>query len=280
MLQMWTIMDTEFGFVADGVFYSELNEVEFNFPEGGVEIYAERVNNRGLNAQTQAESLKYKLLGGLAVRRACYGVLRFVMESGAKGAEVSVSGKVRGQRAKSQKFSDGYMIKTGHAYNEYVETAVRHVMMRQGILGVKVAIMLPHDPKGIQGPKVPIRVLGLALSTNADDDDPTPWQQAPMAAAAAVVVQNGWCLEEENSPFDPMMMILEAAAVAMTLREEGVGASAVRSKPVASVLPRMLLVVKSFIQLLNTFMDLHPKKALRLIPENEVSHQRKVFLGD
>lgn len=38
----------------------------------------------------QAESLKYKLLGGLAVRRACYGVLRFIMESGAKGAEVCV----------------------------------------------------------------------------------------------------------------------------------------------------------------------------------------------
>lgn len=75
------------------------------------------------------------------------------MESGAKGAEVSVSGKVRGQRAKSQKFSDGYMIKTGQAANEYVETAVRHVMMRQGILGVKVQIMLPHDPKGVIGPK-------------------------------------------------------------------------------------------------------------------------------
>ena len=42
------------------------------------------------------------------------------MESGAKGAEVSVAGKVRGQRAKTQKFSDGYMIKTGHAY-EYVD---------------------------------------------------------------------------------------------------------------------------------------------------------------
>lgn len=26
-------------------------------------------------------------------------------------------------------------------------------MMRQGVLGVKVAIMLPHDPKGILGPK-------------------------------------------------------------------------------------------------------------------------------
>ena len=37
----------------------------------------------------QAESLRYKLIGGLAVRRACYGVLRFIMESGAKGCEVN-----------------------------------------------------------------------------------------------------------------------------------------------------------------------------------------------
>lgn len=41
----------------------------FNFPEGSVELYAEKVNNRGLCATAQAESLRYKLLGGLAVRR-------------------------------------------------------------------------------------------------------------------------------------------------------------------------------------------------------------------
>lgn len=41
-----------------------------------------QVANRGLCAVAQAESMRYKLLGGLAVRRACYGVLRFVMESG------------------------------------------------------------------------------------------------------------------------------------------------------------------------------------------------------
>jgi small subunit ribosomal protein S3e len=49
-----------------------------------VELYAERVVNKGLCAHAQCESLKYKLLGGLAARRACYGVIRFVMESGAK----------------------------------------------------------------------------------------------------------------------------------------------------------------------------------------------------
>ncbi|KAL4292903.1 hypothetical protein AHAS_Ahas18G0074600 [Arachis hypogaea] len=50
---------------------------------------------------------------------ACYGVLRFVMENGAKGCEVIVSGKLRAQRAKSMKFKD------------YIDSAVRHVLLRQ-----------------------------------------------------------------------------------------------------------------------------------------------------
>jgi hypothetical protein len=41
----------------------------FKFPEGSVELYAEKVQNRGLDAIAQCESLRYKLLGGLAVRR-------------------------------------------------------------------------------------------------------------------------------------------------------------------------------------------------------------------
>lgn len=200
-------MSTKRKFIADGVFYAELNELltrelaedgyagvevrttphrteiiiratrtqnvlgekgqrireltsvvqkRFEFDDGAVELYAERVQNRGLCAQAQAESLKFKLLSGLAVRRACYGVVRFVMEAKAKGVEVIVSGKLRGQRAKAMKFGDGYMIKTGHAGQVYTDTAVRHVLMRQGVIGIKVSIMLPHDPKGLQGPKIPL----------------------------------------------------------------------------------------------------------------------------
>ena len=48
---------------------TSLVQKRFNFPEGTVELYAEKVNNRGLCAIAQAESLRYKLLGGLAVRR-------------------------------------------------------------------------------------------------------------------------------------------------------------------------------------------------------------------
>ena len=64
--------------------------------------------------------------------RACYGVLRFIMESGAQGCEVVVSGKLRGQRAKSMKFVDGLMVHSGQPIQDYVETAVRHVLLRQG----------------------------------------------------------------------------------------------------------------------------------------------------
>lgn len=128
----------------------------FGFAPGTVELYAEKVATRGLCAIAQAESLRYKLTGGLAVRRACYGVLRFIMESGAKGCEVVVSGKLRGQRAKSMKFVDGLMIHSGDPCNNYVDTATRHVLLRQGVLGIKVKIMLPYDPNGKIGPKKPL----------------------------------------------------------------------------------------------------------------------------
>ncbi len=45
----------------------------FGFAPGSIELYAEKVGVRGLCAIAQAESLRYKLVGGLAVRRACYG---------------------------------------------------------------------------------------------------------------------------------------------------------------------------------------------------------------
>ena len=128
----------------------------FKFPADSVELYAEKVANRGLCAVAQAESLRYKLLGGLAVRRACYGVLRFVMESGAKGCEVIVSGKLRATRAKAMKFKDGFMVSSGEPARIYLDAAVRHVMLRQGVLGIKVKIMKDWDPTGRQGPKLPL----------------------------------------------------------------------------------------------------------------------------
>ncbi|CAD5114330.1 DgyrCDS3468 [Dimorphilus gyrociliatus] len=164
----------------------------FKFPENSVELYAEKVAARGLCAIAQCESLRYKLIGGLAVRRACYGVVRFIMESGARGCEVVVSGKLRGQRAKSMKFGDGLMIHSGEPCKQYVDTAVRHVLLRQGMLGIKVKIMLPFDATGKLGPKKPLpdnvnisQVKEEVLPTEPRSEPPKDTRQAPPVAAQA-----------------------------------------------------------------------------------------------
>lgn len=180
----------------------------FDFADGAVELYAERVHNRGLCAQAQAESLKFKLLGGLAVRRACYGVVRFVMEAKAKGCEVIVTGKLRGQRAKAMKFGDGYMIKTGHAGQVYTDTAVRHVLMRQGVVGIKVAIMLPQDPRGVMGPKIPLDDVVTILEPKEELSPAEMMAQQQAAAYTAEVPA-----EPAAMPMD--MGVPDAAPVAV-----------------------------------------------------------------
>ncbi|KAF0852189.1 40S small subunit ribosomal protein uS3 (rpS3) [Andalucia godoyi] len=180
-----------------------LVQKRFGFAEGSVELFAERVANRSLSAVAQAESVRFKLIEGLAVRRAAYGVLRAVMEAGAKGAEVVVSGKLRAQRAKAMKFRDGYMISSGQPSKYYVDHAVRHVYMKQGVLGVQVRIVLPHDPAGRIGPKNPmpdhVRIQepkedfnapvgephGVLASTNANRGQANNAAAAPAQAVAA-----------------------------------------------------------------------------------------------
>jgi hypothetical protein len=66
------------------------------------------------------------------------------MESGAKGCEVVVSGKLRAARAKSMKFTDGFMIHSGQPAVDFVDYAVRHVMLRQGVLGIKVKMYVSY----------------------------------------------------------------------------------------------------------------------------------------
>ena len=45
--------------------------------------------------------------------------------------QVIVSGKLRAARAKSMKFKDGYMVSSGQPTKEYIDAAVRHVLLRQ-----------------------------------------------------------------------------------------------------------------------------------------------------
>jgi small subunit ribosomal protein S3 len=97
-----------------------------------------------LNAYVIASRIASALRRGVHYRRAGYWALNQVIESGALGVEIIISGKLRGRRAKYEKFRGGYLPKSGEPPLEYMRKAELHVQLKQGIFGVKVRIMPPE----------------------------------------------------------------------------------------------------------------------------------------
>ena len=96
-----------------------------------------------LNAYVIASRIASALRRGVHYRRAGYWALNQVMDSGALGIEIIISGKLRGRRAKYEKFRTGYLPKSGEPPLEHMRKAELHVQLKPGIFGVKVRIMPP-----------------------------------------------------------------------------------------------------------------------------------------
>merc|ERR1712127_1130027 len=66
----------------------------------------------------------------------------------------------------------GYMIKSGDAANHYLDSACRSIKLKQGVLGIKVAIMLPHDPTGKNGTACPQPDIVTVFEPKAEEPLP------------------------------------------------------------------------------------------------------------
>jgi small subunit ribosomal protein S3 len=97
-----------------------------------------------LNAYVVASRIASALKRGVHYRRSGYWALNQIMEAGALGAEIIISGKLRTDRARYEKFRAGYMPKSGEPARKYMRKAEVHVQLKSGILGVKVRIMPPE----------------------------------------------------------------------------------------------------------------------------------------
>jgi len=140
------------------------------------------------------------------------------MESGAKGCEVVVSGKLRAARAKSMKFTDGFMIHSGQPVRDFVDYAVRHVLLRQGVLGIKVKMyqemlisiriyltfrffsMKGYDPEGKLGPKKPLPDSIQIFEPPADKlvSEPISEQREPLPVPVAPPAEEAFAAPESS----------------------------------------------------------------------------------
>jgi len=73
-----------------------------------------------------------------------HNMLTKMVEAGALGAEVIISGKVPSSRAKSWRFSLGHLKKSGDIAENYMLHAKVVAKLKTGIIGVKVSILPPH----------------------------------------------------------------------------------------------------------------------------------------
>ncbi|MEM2123466.1 MAG: 30S ribosomal protein S3 [Candidatus Bathyarchaeia archaeon] len=106
-----------------------------------------------LDPKVIAGQITAALERGIHFRRAAYWALRRVMEAGALGAEITVSGKLTTERARYEKYREGYLPKSGDPVMKQLRTAVAYTQLKPGIFGVKVTI-LPPDSKFPDRPSI------------------------------------------------------------------------------------------------------------------------------
>jgi len=127
------------------------------------QIEVEEVPNPDLDAQIMAERLAYSLDRGRHYRRAGYYILRKVMDAGAKGVEIIISGKVTSQRARTQIFRAGTMSKSGQPAQEGVDKGIAQCIQKSGTLGIIVKIMRADTKMGDEV-KIKEKLLSQAQS--------------------------------------------------------------------------------------------------------------------
>jgi len=123
---------------------AQILEREFELENPQIDVV--QIQNPELNAKIMAYRIARALARGVKFRRAAFIALRRIMEAGAQGAEIVISGKLTSERARFEKFRAGVIIKSGRPREEFVDEAVLHVLLKPGVYGVKVRIMPPVRP--------------------------------------------------------------------------------------------------------------------------------------
>ncbi|SNZ06934.1 SSU ribosomal protein S3P [Natronoarchaeum philippinense] len=107
------------------------------------QIDVQEVDEPDLNARIVADRLANALERGWYFRKAGHTTLERIMDAGALGAEIVLSGKVTGARSRVEKFNDGYIKHNGEPAESIVDHGQGVAVMKLGTIGVDVKIIPP-----------------------------------------------------------------------------------------------------------------------------------------
>ena len=139
------------------------------------QIDVQDVGRGELNAQVVANRLASSIERGWYFRKAGQSMLRRVMDSGALGCEIILSGKLTGPRSRSEKFLRGYIKHSGKPADEIVEKGYAVAVKKLGTVGCQVRIVPPDavlpDAFKIIPPLIEEKVVEPAPAPAAPPDE-------------------------------------------------------------------------------------------------------------
>ncbi len=148
----------------------------FKLDNPQIEVQEEKQPN--LNAQLMAEKLAVALERGWHFRRAGHSTVRRIMDSGARGCQVILSGKLTGERHRTERFKSGMIKYCGTASIYVMKKGFAQAKLKPGIIGVNVWIMPPDA-------KMPDEITVVPAAGPAAPPAPAASPSAPPVAAAA-----------------------------------------------------------------------------------------------
>jgi len=160
---------------------------EFHLENPQIEII--EVRNIFLDANIVADRIASSLerFGTARFKGIGHKIMENVMNSGALGVELFISGKIPSARAKNWRFYQGYLKKCGDIAIQGVRKAQTSALLKSGIVGIKVAIMPPDVilPDHIEILDEPIQVVEeVAAVEKAVEQKPAKKKSVPKKRVA------------------------------------------------------------------------------------------------
>jgi small subunit ribosomal protein S3 len=148
--------------------------LQTHFKLENVNITVLPVQDPDLNARVVAFKIVRALEKEIPYRRVAMVMLRRIMNAGAVGAEIIISGKLRSERAKYEKLKAGKIYKAGDLTEYIVDRAIGKALLKRGVYGVEVVIVKPNikPPDYIEIKNVPPEELEPLKPQKALEEEP------------------------------------------------------------------------------------------------------------
>lgn len=115
-------------------------KLEQKFGLQNPQISVLEVTTPELNPDIMCNRIAQLIERGTAFRRASMWTLNTIMNAGALGVEVVISGKLRTERAHFEKHTVGVVPKSGDVAGRIVQTGITHVLTKMGLMGIQLRI--------------------------------------------------------------------------------------------------------------------------------------------